>query len=312
MTSGLSELGRPWDTQVMSTPSRAPAITLIGPGAIGAALAAGLVEAGHIPTLVTRTPFDRLRVEWPLGSVDVAARCVTAVDVIEPADVVIVATKATQNAAIGDQVRAAVRADSVLLIAQNGVDHLERFAVEANVVPAIVMLPSERIGPGQAKVGSPSRLVIPEGQSAARVQSIFENSFIDVEVTAEWTSAAWLKLMMNAAVGGIGVLTRRGSDVFHDVDALNLLQALMEEVATVGRAEGAVLPDELPSQLRRYQEKNAGGHTTSIVVDRLAEQPTEWRERNQAVVDAAKRHGIDVPLNQTVATLMRLGEPSSG
>jgi 2-dehydropantoate 2-reductase len=295
----------------MSTPPSAPVITLIGPGAIGAALAAGLVEAGHTPTLVTRTPFDRLRVDWPLGSVDVAARCLTAVEDIEPSDVVIVATKATQNAAVADRVRAAVRPDSVLLIAQNGVDHLDRFSVEANVVPAIVMLPSERIGPGQAKVGSPSRLVIPDGAAASAVQSIFENSFIDIEVTADWTSAAWRKLMMNAAVGGIGVLSRRGSDVFHDTDALSLLQALMEEVATVGRAEGAILPDELPAQLRRYQEKNAGGHTTSIVVDRLAEQPTEWRERNQAVVDAAQRHGIDVPLSQTVATLMRLGEPST-
>jgi 2-dehydropantoate 2-reductase len=133
------------------------------------------------------------------------------VDAIEPADVVIVATKATQNGAIVDQVRAAVRADSVLLIAQNGVDHLERFAVEANVVPAIVMLPSERIGPGQAKVESPSRLVIPDGQAAARVQSIFKGSFIDIEVAADWTSAAWLKLMMNAAVGGIGVLGRSSS-----------------------------------------------------------------------------------------------------
>lgn len=305
MPSGLSELGRPWDTQVMSGPS----ITLIGPGAIGAALAAGLVEAGHDPTLVTRTPFDRLRVEWPLGSIDVEVNCVATVEAIEPADVVIVATKATQNAAVLEHVRAAVRPDSVLLIAQNGVDHLDRFAVESDIVPAIVMLPSERTAPGQAQVGSPSRLVIPDGPASATVQSIFEGSFIDVELTADWTSAAWLKLMMNAAVGGIGVLTGRGSDVFRDSDALSLLEALMEEVATVGRAEGAVLPDELPSQLRRYQEKNAGGHTTSIVVDRLAGQSTEWRERNQVVVDAASRHGIDVPLNTTVATLMRLGEP---
>jgi 2-dehydropantoate 2-reductase len=285
-------------------------ITLIGPGAIGAALAAGLVEAGHTPTLVTRTPFDRLRVDWPVGSVDVAATCVTSVDDLEPADVVIVATKATQNAAIIDHVRAAVRPDSILLIAQNGVDHLDRFAVEANIVPAIVMLPSERAGPGQAKVGSPSRLVIPAGEAAATVRSIFDGSFIDIEPIADWTSAAWLKLMMNAAVGGIGVLTRRGSDVFHDADALSLLEALMEEVAAVGRAEGATLAEELPAQLRRHQEKNAGGHTTSIVVDRVAGQPTEWRERNQAVVEAAQRHGIDVPLNETVATLMRLGEPS--
>ena len=204
-----------------------------------------------------------------------------------------------------------MRADSILLIAQNGVDHLDRFDVDANVVPAIVMLPSERSAPGHATVGSPSRLVIPAGPTGDVVQALFDGSFIDVEITDDWTSAAWLKLMMNAAVGAIGVLTRRGSDVFDDSEALDLLRALMEEVAAVGRAEGAVLADDLPARLQRYQAKHAGGHTTSIVVDRLAGQPTEWQQRNEVVVRTARRHGIDVPLNTVVTTLMRLGEPSS-
>ncbi len=285
-------------------------VTVIGPGAIGAALAAGLVQGGHDPTLVTRTPFERLSVQWPAGSVDVAARCVVNAGELAPADVVIVATKATQNAAIVDHVRASVRPDSVLLIAQNGIDHLQRFDVDAQVVPAIVMLPSERTGPGEAVVGTPSRLVIPESPAGVVVQAVFDGSFIDVEQTDDWVSAAWLKLMMNAAVGGIGVLTRRGSDVFGDAEAAEMLRALMEEVAAVGRAESATLADDLPAQLQRYQEQNAGGHTTSIVVDRLAGTATEWRERNQIVVDRALRHGIDVPLNRAVATLMRLGEPN--
>lgn len=287
-----------------------PSITVIGPGAIGAALAAGLVEGGYDPTLVTRTPFDRLVVEWPAGSIDVPARCVVAAADLEPADVVIVATKATQNEAVAGHVHAAVGPDTILLIAQNGIDHLDRFDVDAQIVPAIVMLPSQRSGPGQAVVGTPSRLVIPASDSASVVESIFAGTFIDIEATEDWVSAAWLKLLMNAAVGGIGVLTRRGSDVFKDPEALALLRALMEEVATVGRAEGATLADELPAQLQRYQEKSAGSHTTSIVVDRFAGTPTEWRERNQVVVDRAARHGIDVPLNQMVATLMRLGEPA--
>jgi hypothetical protein len=41
----------------------------------------------------------------PVGSVDVAARWVTTVDDIEPADLVIVATEATQNAAVATLMR---------------------------------------------------------------------------------------------------------------------------------------------------------------------------------------------------------------
>ncbi len=89
-----------------------PSVTLIGPGAIGLALAGALVEAGQTPTLVGRTPFDRLRVEWPTGKVDIEATCVTDPAQLEPAHVVIVATKATQNADITEHLKASLRPGS--------------------------------------------------------------------------------------------------------------------------------------------------------------------------------------------------------
>jgi 2-dehydropantoate 2-reductase len=290
-----------------------PRITLIGPGAIGAALAAGLHEAGHQPTLVVRTPFDRLKAEWPKGELDVAVTCLSDLADLAPADVVIVATKATQNGAVADHVRAVTGPGSVLLIAQNGIDHMDRFAGivgdDVTVVPAIPMLPAHREGPGHVVIGHPSRLVIPAGPAAATIESIFASSFVDIDVSDDWTTAAWYKLVINASSGGMGVLARKGSTIYADPEAQALLLSLMEEVAAVGRAEGANLADDLPTTLQGYMTTNAGGHTTSIVVDRLAGMPTEWRERNEIVVRCADKHGIDVPLSRAVATLMRLGEP---
>ena len=48
----------------------------------------------------------------------------------------------------------------------------------------------------------------------------------------------------------------------------------------------------------------------SIVVDRLAGQPTEWDARNASVLRFADAHGIDVPINRLLTTLIRLGEPT--
>jgi len=287
-------------------------IALVGPGAIGGALAGGLVQVGHQPTLVTRTPFERLRVTWPEGSLDEPSRCTPPPD-LQPSDVVIVATKATQNPNITDHLSALLHDESILLIAQNGVDHVRRFAdvirPGVQVVPAIVLLPATRNEPGDIEVGTPSRLSIPAGAPAEVIRDLFAGSFIDIDVTADWTTSAWFKLMLNASSGGLGVLTQRGSEVAADEGAQELLLAMMEEVAAVGRAEGANLADDLPGQMVRYQAKNAGGHTSSIVLDRIAGVPTEWRERNQVVVDVAAEHGIDVPVNRAVATLMRLSEP---
>jgi len=290
-----------------------PSVMLIGPGAIGCSLAGGLIEAGHTPTLVARTPFDQLRAEWPDGELVVDVTCIRDVADVALADVVIVATKATQNADVFDIVQAATRAGSILVVAQNGVDHTERFASvvepEVHVVPAVPMLPCRRKAPGHVVVGSPSFLSIPAGPSAAVVQELFGDSHIGIDATDDWITSAWFKLMLNAASGGIGVLTRRGSEVMSDEGAQELMLALMEEVAAVGRAEGANLATDLPTKMTRRQAKNAGAHTSSIVLDRLAGTPTEWRERNEAVVRSANKHGIKVPLNKTVTTLMRLGEP---
>lgn len=291
-----------------------PSVVLIGPGAIGGSLAGGLIEAGTVPTLVARTPFDRLRVQWPGGELDVAVDCVTNPADLQPADVVIVATKATHNAGVHEALQASTNGDSIVVIAQNGVDHRERFAgvlpADVAVVPAIPMLPCHREGPGNIIVGTPSRLTIPSGPAAVAVESIFDGSFIEIEATNDWTTAAWFKLVLNAASGGIGVLARRGSEVMTDPGAQDLMLALMEEVAAVGRAEGAQLAADLPTMMVQHQAKHAGSHTSSIVLDRLAGIATEWRERNEVVVRVAAKHNIAVPVNQAVTTLMRLSEPN--
>lgn len=287
-------------------------VTLIGPGAIGTTLAAALIQAGTTPTIAARTRFTRLKVEWPDLIVDADVTCVLSASDLTPSDVVIVATKATQNGAIADHLAATLAPGSTLVVAQNGVDHRERFpdlGDDITVLPAIPMLPAQRQGPGHTIVGGVSKLVVPAGPEADAVAALFADSPVEIEATSEWISAAWFKLMMNASSGAIGVLTRRGSEVFVDVEAQALMLEIMEEVATVGRAEGANLPDDLPTKIQQRHAANAGSHVSSIVVDRINGTGTEWRERNDVVARLAARHGIDVPVNTMLTTLMRLGEP---
>ncbi|MEZ5228390.1 MAG: ketopantoate reductase C-terminal domain-containing protein [Acidimicrobiales bacterium] len=59
-------------------------------------------------------------------------------------------------------------------------------------------------------------------------------------VTADdWLSAAWTKLMLNAASGGICVIAEAGNEIFaRDSEAAELAVALMDEVAMVGPGRG--------------------------------------------------------------------------
>lgn len=53
------------------------------------------------------------------------------------------------------------------------------------------------------------------------------------------------------------------------------------------------------------------GTGTSVLEDRLAGQPTEHEEITGAVVRAADRHGVDVPLNRAVLALLTAASPAA-
>jgi len=289
---------------------------VLGPGAIGGAIAGALVHAGHEPVLATRSPFDRLVVTTPATEVDAPVHALTDPADASPADLVFVAVKAHQTASVTPWLDALVDASTTVVILQNGVEHVERFApLVANgavLVPAVVALPALRSAAGRIAVSSTSRITIPSGNGAAAVSAALGSSFVRVVESDDWITAAWTKLMLNAASGGICVIAGRGNGIFaEDDEAVAMAVRLMEEVALVGRAEGAELADDLPEQIMAGLLARAGGHLSSIVVDRINGVPTEWDARNGVVARLAARHGIDVPLNRLLTTLIRLGEPAN-
>jgi 2-dehydropantoate 2-reductase len=288
-------------------------IAVIGPGAIGCAFAAAAIQAGHNIFVAARTPFATLDVTYPAGRVGGPVQTLHA-DAARPFEVVLLATKAHQTAAAGDWLRALCGPQTVLAVLQNGVEQEARaralVAPGVQIVPAMVACPSDREAPGRAHISGPARLDIPRGEASERFQRALSPSFAEIRIVDDWLSSAWAKLVLNAVGGAIGVLTRRGNDVLADEGIGRIYRALAAEVIAVGRAEGAKLPDDLAERLLAMFAKGPHLHTPSIVADRLAGRATEWQARNEVVVRLASKHGIAVPLNDLVCTLIRAGEPA--
>lgn len=287
-------------------------VLLIGPGAIGGAVAGGLVSNGHEVAIAARTPFDELRVEHPDGEVSAPAWCVPEPDETLDPVAVVVAVKAHQTAGAADWLAAATSAGAPVYVLQNGVEQeatVRPFVgPDVRVLPTVVNLPAQRVGPGHVRVTGGANLTAP-ATGDDTLGALLDGSFVRLRAVDDWQTPAWIKLMMNASLGGVGALTRRDNRVFTDGEARALGEALMEEVAAVGRAEGAEIPDDLPAQMIDRVQAAAGGHASSIVVDRRNGNPTEWEVRNAAVGRIGRRHGIATPLNDLITTLIRLGEP---
>ncbi|MEL7209355.1 MAG: 2-dehydropantoate 2-reductase [Actinomycetota bacterium] len=287
---------------------------MVGPGAIGCAFAATAVQAGRSLVFGARTPFDRLQVDFPDVAVDEPVDVLLDPAEARPVPLVLLATKTHQTEAAAPWLDGFTDEGTVVVSLQNGVDHRRR--VDPLLGPGVISLPAvvacaaQRAAPGRATVSDHAQLHVPAGEAADRLIAALDDSKASVRAVDDWETVAWTKLMTNAAMGGIGVLTRRDNRVFHDEEARELALGIMEEVAAVGRAEGADLGPDLADRLLEIVMARAGEHVSSIVADRLADRPTEWRDRNEVVVRLADAHGIDVPLSRVVTTLLRLGEPA--
>ena len=106
-----------------------PTVALIGPGAIGTTIAAALHEVGRTPLVCGRRAHPQLSLRFDGGTIVVPGPVVTEPSsVVAPFDLLFVAVKATQIAAIAPWLKALCHAQTVVCVLQNGVEQRALFA----------------------------------------------------------------------------------------------------------------------------------------------------------------------------------------
>src|SRR6185436_12803674 len=121
---------------------RMASILLIGPGAIGATLAAWLAQDDrHDIAVAVRTPFESIEITTPEGVIHAKPRVLTEIGQARPVDWVLVATKAYDSDAAALWFKTACGPRTRVAVIQNGVEHVERFEKHidaARIVPVMI------------------------------------------------------------------------------------------------------------------------------------------------------------------------------
>ncbi|MEJ2814944.1 2-dehydropantoate 2-reductase [Caulobacter sp. CCG-8] len=282
-------------------------IAVIGPGAVGATVAAWLVQNPELTVEVcARTAFDRLEVETPGGTLTATPRVLTAPDQASPVDWAIVTTKTYDAAATGAWLARLVGPETRVAVLQNGVEHVERFTpyVPAErITPAVVDIPAERSAPGRVRQRRDGSILVPQGFDGEAFVELFADTPIQVATTPDFKTAAWKKLALNCA-GAVNALTLKPSGVARREPIARIMRALVGECVAVGRAEGADLPDELPDAVVEGYRAGPADGVNSLHADRAAGRPMELDARNGVIVRLGARHGIATPVNAMVVALL--------
>ena len=288
-----------------------PNITLIGPGAIGGLVAAHLCQKpANEVTIAARTPFPELRLETEDGELGGTPQVLTDPSSAQPADWVLVATKAYDSGAAAEWFPTVLNEQTRVAVLQNGVDHVERFSawVPANrVLPVVVDCPAERVAPGHIRQRGPALLTVPTGEAGAIFANLFADTGVECRQTDDFTTAAWWKLCLNSA-GVVNALTMQPAGAANDEHAANLMRRIVEEAAAVGRAEGARLESDIADEVVSIYRNHPADSVNSLHADFAAGRPSEIELRNGIIVKRGKHHGIATPYNEMAVALVKVAE----
>jgi 2-dehydropantoate 2-reductase len=291
-------------------------IALVGPGAIGATVAAYLHAAGHSVLLCGHTARESIEVRPDDGEPIVLPGPVHSdpAEVDGAVDVVFIAVKDTQNAQAGAWLARLCNERTVVCALQNGVEQVERvgrFCPSSTVVPAAVWISAEIQPKRWVRVRTQPRLVLPDTEAAGTLAELLCPAGVTVDLDPDFTTAAWRKLLVNAVVA-IMVLTGRRSGAFRRDDVATLGRRYLAECLAVARAEGANLGDEVIDEIIGMLAQAPPDITTSMLTDREAGRPLEWDIRNGVILRKAAAHGIATPISQVLVPLLAAASDGPG
>ena len=304
-------------------------ICVVGAGAIGGYVAVRLAQAGHAVSAIARGPHLAAIRAHGLKLVE-AAQELVATDLeatdriadLDTQDVVLLALKAHQIAAVVDDLPGLLGPDTVLVTLQNGIPwwyfqklrgpYADRVvetvdpggvlfnAIDPNRIIGCIGYPAATIvEPGVIRHIEGNRFPVGEldGSDSDRVRMVsglLEQADFKSRVLDDIRSEIWLKLWGNLTFNPISALTHSTLvDICQFPLTRELAAAMMTEAQVIGERLGARF--RVPMERRIAGAEGVGKHKTSMLQDVEAGKPLEIDGMLGVVVELAGMTGADVP-----------------
>lgn len=293
-------------------------ILVFGAGAIGSFFG-GLLSKHHAVTLVGRTEHvaairaHGLRIS---GKTSMIARPQADTQIPRTArpDLVFVTTKAYDTgAAMLALSRFADRAVFVTL--QNGLGNAEAIAERAHrVIAGTTAHGVMFLGPGEVRHAGVGETIFGEwaGVEPAdliRLRDVLAEAGLRAEITDDVRTELWSKLVVNASINPLAALAGvPNGGLVRDKRLLAVLESVAREAASVAAAEGAHIDsEELGRRVVRVARRTASNRG-SMLRDLERGRRTEIDAITGAIVRAADRRGVPIPLNRALYAIVRARE----
>lgn len=297
-------------------------ILVAGAGATGGYFGARLDQAGRDVTFLVRPGRARqlrergLRIVGPGADEVVVPRLVTADQLTGPADIVLVAVKATAIEAASADIAPAVGPSTRVIPFLNGIGHLatlsKRFGDEA-VLGGVVLVATRLTEDGDIQLLLPAaslRTGAQDGSRSDRLQAVADElsgAGFDFSLSDDIVGDMWNKWVFIAAIGALTCLMRGTvGDLVAVPGGPDLGPAMVAEAAAVSAAAGHPLPAaDLARTIATVTQEGAG--TTSSMFRDLADgRPVEVEPILGDLVSRGAALGVPTPVLDLATMQLRV------
>ena len=286
-------------------------ICIVGAGAIGGWVAAKLALAGEdVMALTSSGPLERIDLTQAGTTHTAELSRFTG-----PADLLVVAVKATSLAAAAEASRPLIGAGTVIVPMLNGVpwwfvEGVNLRSVDPDgsiatalpferIVGCVVHASCRRTGPGRVTVNHADKLLIGEpggatSKRSARLFGILDRAGLRPDLTGNVRRAIWYKLWGNATINPLSALVRTTCDrILADPECRAWMLEGMAELTRIGAAVGCPISES--GEERMAVTARLGAFKTSMLQDVEAGRPIELEALLGAPREIARSHGMPTP-----------------
>jgi 2-dehydropantoate 2-reductase len=297
-------------------------ISIIGAGAMGSLFGGKLAESGNDVVLydinkehVAAINADGLKIET-LATGDTSLVRPAASDnpeAVKGSDVFVVFVKSTATDIVASNFKALAGPETIVVTLQNGLgneDILKKYFGPANTAAGVTSQGATFAGPGHIRHAGtgPTHLCMSDKNNEKLKPFIEELRKAGFEAEAENNieSLVWSKLVINVGINALTALTGlKNGELLDYTETKDLMKDLVDEAVAVCDKSGIKLTYDDPLSVVYSVSEKTGLNRSSMLQDFDRGSMTEIDFINNAIVREADKNGIAVPVNRTVAALVK-------
>ena len=301
-------------------------IAILGSGAVGGYYGARLLRAGHDVAFIARGPHlaamrERgLSIKSPaLYDFTLPVRAEQDASRVGPVDLVLVAIKAYDNQTALPMLAPMLRADTIVLTVQNGVDSAADVAAvagEGRTLGGATYIATALEEPGViVQTGTHRRIQFGEvfgelprlSDRVSMLREAFAAADIEVDAFGDGRVPIWEKFVFLAAMAGFtGAARLPIGPIWTDAFVRAQFLAGCREIEAVARAEGVPVAPDVVDRIVPYVDKMPGTMRSSLLIDLQHHKRTEVEALQGSVVRRGARVGVPTPILSTLYALLKL------